>query len=44
MGRRSAVDDDNSYQNYEEIKKDFTDLSKEEQMDVVYRYSSLLCI
>ncbi|XP_065042786.1 protein THALLO-like isoform X1 [Musa acuminata AAA Group] len=36
MGRRSAVDDDNSYQNYEEIKKDFTDLSKEEQMDVVY--------
>ncbi|KAJ8476015.1 hypothetical protein OPV22_019742 [Ensete ventricosum] len=35
MGR-SAVDDDNSYENYEEIKKDFTDLTKEEQMDVVY--------
>ncbi|RWW28655.1 hypothetical protein GW17_00006847 [Ensete ventricosum] len=41
MGR-SAVDDDNSYENYEEIKKDFTDLTKEEQMDVVYRYSSFV--
>lgn len=37
----SGADKEN--QNYEEIKKDLTTLSQEEQMDFVYRYSSLEC-
>lgn len=31
--------EDNPFENYEKIKKDLSALSKEEQMDVVYRYA-----
>lgn len=31
--------EDSPFENYEKIKKDLSALSKEEQMDVVYRYA-----
>lgn len=33
--------EDSPFENYEKIKKDLSALSKEEQMDVVYRYASV---
>lgn len=32
--------EDEAYEGYEKVKKDINALTKEEQMDVVYRYSS----
>ena len=33
---------DNAFESYEEVKKDRSALSKEEQMEVVYRYDSIV--